>query len=285
MVAPSPGPVQPDPPRRPGSSPPGPPARPAEALHSDVALLVPDGAGLRRLGPVLHPLSRQAPPAGARRFGGGRVPQPFGRRATRFCLDPDPGPICLAVPGQPGSRAGVQGLVAALLYGTGMRLMEGLRLGVKDVEFERREIVVRDGKGGKDRVTVLPENLVIPMQEHLARRRAEHQADPAQGFGTVWLPDALSSKYPAAATAWGWQWVFAGASRSTDPRSGEIFRHHLHEHSVQRAVYGAAKSARVSTSLARRTCCAIRSRRTCCKRDMTSARSRSSLAMPTCAPR
>ena len=141
--------------------------------------------------------------------------------------------------------AGVQGLVAALLYGTGMRLMEGLGLRVKDVEFERREIIVRDGKGGKDRVTVLPENLIIPMQEHLARRRAEHQADAAEGFGTVWLPDALSSKYPAAATAWGWQWVFAGASRSTDPRSGEIFRHHLHEQSVQRAVYGAAKRARI----------------------------------------
>ena len=141
--------------------------------------------------------------------------------------------------------AGLQGLVAALLYGTGMRLMEGLRLRVKDVEFERREIVVRDGKGGKDRVTVLPENLVIPLQEYLARRRAEHQADAAEGFGTVWLPDALSSKYPAAASAWGWQWVFASSSRSTDPRSGEIFRHHLHEQSVQRAVYGAAKRARI----------------------------------------
>ena len=141
--------------------------------------------------------------------------------------------------------AGMQGLVAALLYGTGMRLMEGLRLRVKDVEFERREIVVRDGKGGKDRVTVLPENLVIPLQEYLARRRAVHQADAAEGFGTVWLPDALSSKYPAAATAWGWQWVFASTSRSTDPRSGEIFRHHLHEQSVQRAVYGAAKRARI----------------------------------------
>ena len=137
--------------------------------------------------------------------------------------------------------SGVQGLIAALLYGTGMRLMEGLRLRVKDVEFERREIIVRDGKGGKDRVTVLPENLVVPLQGHLSRRRAEHQADAAEGFGSVWLPDSLATKYPAAATAWGWQWVFAGTSRSTDPRSGEIFRYHLHEQSVQRAVYAAAR--------------------------------------------
>ena len=91
--------------------------------------------------------------------------------------------------------SGIQGLVATLLYGTGMRLMEGLRLRVKDVEFERREIIVRDGKGGKDRVTVLPENLVLPLQEHLSRRRAEHQSDTAEGFGTVWLPDALATKY------------------------------------------------------------------------------------------
>ena len=82
---------------------------------------------------------------------------------------------------------GVHGLVASLLYGTGMRLMEGLRLRVKDVEFERREIIVRAGKGGKDRVTVLPENLIIPIQEHLSRRRAQHQADAAEGFGGVWL--------------------------------------------------------------------------------------------------
>lgn len=139
--------------------------------------------------------------------------------------------------------SGIQGLVATLLYGTGMRLMEGLRLRVKDVEFERREIIVRDGKGGKDRVTVLPENLVVPLQEHLSRRRAEHQSDAAGGFGGVWLPNALATKYPAASAAWGWQWVFAAGSRSTDPRSGEILRHHLHEQSVQRAVYGAARRA------------------------------------------
>ena len=138
---------------------------------------------------------------------------------------------------------GIHGLVATLLYGSGMRLMEALRLRVKDVEFERREIVIRDGKGGKDRVTVLPENLVLPLQEQLSRRRAEHQSDCVDGFDSAWLPDALSVKYPSASIAWGWQWVFAAPSRSTDPRSGEIFRHHLHEQSVQRAVYGAARRA------------------------------------------
>jgi integrase len=83
------------------------------------------------------------------------------------------------------------------------------------------------------------------LQEQLTRRRAKHQADVAEGYGNVWLPDALSVKYPAAAGAWGWQWVFGASSRSTDPRSGEIFRHHLHEQSVQRAIYGAARRASI----------------------------------------
>jgi integron integrase len=141
--------------------------------------------------------------------------------------------------------SGTTGLVASLLYGTGMRLLEGLRLRVKDVDFERREILVRDGKGGKDRVTVLPENLIRPLQEQLSLRRALHERDLAAGFGEVWLPDALSVKYPGAARAWGWQWVFPGAVRSVDPRSGVIRRHHLSETSVQKAVSGAARRARI----------------------------------------
>lgn len=141
--------------------------------------------------------------------------------------------------------SGVQGLVASLLYGTGMRLMEGLRLRVKDVEFERREIIVRDGKGGKDRVTVLPENLLLALQQQLGQRRAQHHADTAAGVAGVWLPDALAVKYPSAATAWGWQWIFASGARSVDPRSGEVSRHHLHEQSIQRAVSGAAKRASI----------------------------------------
>ncbi|MDE2276197.1 MAG: integron integrase [Burkholderiales bacterium] len=136
---------------------------------------------------------------------------------------------------------GSVGLVCALLYGTGMRLLEGLRLRVKDVEFVRREIVVRDGKGGKDRVTVLPENLVLPLQQQLAQARALHQRDLQQGFGAVWLPAALDAKYPNAPRHWGWQWVFPGAGRSTDPRTGKTHRHHLNEASVQKAMSLAAR--------------------------------------------
>jgi len=139
--------------------------------------------------------------------------------------------------------SGSVGLVASLLYGTGMRLLEGLRLRVKDVEFPRREIIVRDGKGGKDRMTVLPENLILPLQQQLSKCRALHQEDLAAGFGTVWLPGALDVKYPAAPKAWGWQWVFPSAQRSSDPRTGKIHRHHLSDVSVQKAVAIAAKRA------------------------------------------
>ena len=138
---------------------------------------------------------------------------------------------------------GSMGLVASLLYGTGMRLLEGLRLRVKDVGFERREILVRDGKGGKDRVTVLPENLVLPLQDQLARGKVRHDRDLAEGFGEVWLPDALGVKFPRAPRAWGWQWVFPSATLSVDPRTGVQRRHHLNEASVQKAVSGAARRA------------------------------------------
>ena len=141
---------------------------------------------------------------------------------------------------------GTMGLVASLLYGTGMRLLEGLRLRVKDVEFERRELLVRHGKGGKDRVTVLPENLVLPLQGQIARARALHDRDLAAGFGEVWLPDALAVKYPRAARSWGWQWVFPSAVRAIDPRSGVVRRHHLNESSVQKAVAGAARRAGIA---------------------------------------
>jgi integrase len=127
---------------------------------------------------------------------------------------------------------GTMGPVTSLLYGTGMRLLEGLRLRVKDVDLERREVMVRDGKGGKDRVTVLPENLLLPLQVQLTKAHALHDKDLAEGFGAVWLPSALSVKYPRAALALGWQWVFPAAARSCDPRTGATRRHHLHEASV-----------------------------------------------------
>ena len=142
-----------------------------------------------------------------------------------------------------GGTSGTTGLVIALLYGTGMRLLEGLRLRVKDVEFTRREIIVREGKGNKDRVTVLPENLILPLKAHLEKVKALHARDLEAGFGAVYLPDALAVKYRNAAKSWGWQYVFPSSVRSIDPRSGAERRHHVHEHSVQRAVREAAKLA------------------------------------------
>jgi integron integrase len=141
---------------------------------------------------------------------------------------------------------GSVGLVCALLYGTGMRLIEGLRLRVKDVEFSRREVLVRDGKGGKDRVTVLPENLIAPLQEQTAKARALHQRDLSAGFGAVWLPGALDAKYPGASKQWGWQWVFPSTTRSADPRTGRVHRHHLNEASVQKAMGLAARRAGIA---------------------------------------
>ena len=138
---------------------------------------------------------------------------------------------------------GTTGLVASLLYGTGMRLLEGLRLRIKDVEFTRREILIRAGKGNKDRVTVLPENLIAPLQQQIAKTRALYLKDMAEGLGEVWLPDALAQKYPRAAITWGWQFVFPSTQRSIDPRSGVERRHHLCEQTVQRAVALAARRA------------------------------------------
>ena len=138
---------------------------------------------------------------------------------------------------------GSVGLMSSLLYGTGMRLLEGLRLRVKDVGFERREIIVRDGKGGKDRVTVLPENIVLPLQGQMARAKLRHDRDLVDGLGKVWLPDALATKFPNAPRAWGWQWVFPSATLSMDPRTGIRRRHHMNEATVQKSVATAARRA------------------------------------------
>ena len=136
---------------------------------------------------------------------------------------------------------GLQWLIVSLLYGTGMRVLEALRLRVKDVEFERRELLIRDGKGGKDRVTMLPENLVLPLQQQLQRAKALHDGDLTAGFGRVWLPDALAVKYKNAPREWGWQYVFPSPKRSIDPRSGEERRHHVLPDSIQKAVRLAAQ--------------------------------------------
>lgn len=134
-------------------------------------------------------------------------------------------------------------LVAELLYGTGMRLMEGLRLRVKDVDFGMNQIIVRDGKGGKDRVTVLPAKLRPFLERHLAWVKALHEQDLAAGFGRVYLPQALGEKYPNADREWGWQYVFPAKSRSVDPRSGVERRHHGHPTGLQKAVSLAVRKA------------------------------------------
>lgn len=135
------------------------------------------------------------------------------------------------------------GLIIKLLYGTGMRLMEAVRLRVKDVELARQEIIVRDGKGGKDRVTMLPDSLLEAMRVQLAGRREWHDQDIKLGKTNVWLPDALAAKYPNAASEWGWQYVFAAKRYSIDPRSQAERRHHIDERQVQRYVKRAALAA------------------------------------------
>ncbi|MCM8565791.1 integron integrase [Thauera linaloolentis] len=134
-------------------------------------------------------------------------------------------------------------LVVRLLYGTGMRLLEGLRLRVKDVDFSQGRIMVRDGKGGKDRVTVLPVRLMEPLHAQVVLVTALHRADLLAGRGEVWLPNALAVKYPEAARSLGWQYVFPADGFSADPRSGAVRRHHLDERRVQRAVKCAAALA------------------------------------------
>ncbi len=142
--------------------------------------------------------------------------------------------------------SGTHALIASLLYGGGMRLMEAVRLRVKDVEFARHEIVVREGKGFKDRVTMLPEAVVARLKAHLAKVKTLHDEDLAQGVGEVYLPFALDKKYPNAGREWGWQYVFPSKNLSVDPRSGKTRRHHVDEKGVQRAVKQAVRDAELT---------------------------------------
>jgi integron integrase len=121
--------------------------------------------------------------------------------------------------------------------------MDCLRLRVKDLDFERRAIIVRDGKGAQDRVTMLPDSLIPLLQEHLQRVKALHEHDLVRGYGSVYVPDALARKYPNANREWGWQYVFPSSRLSRDPRSGVTRRHHRHESSLQKAVKEAARLA------------------------------------------
>ena len=157
-----------------------------------------------------------------------RIPVVFTRQEAKTILD---------------QLDGVNGLMAGLLYGSGLRLMECIRLRVKDIDFDYRQILVRDGKGQKDRVTPLPEMLVEPLKIHLLKVKALHGLDLAEGFGQVYLPFALERKYLNANREWGWQYVFPSQKRSVDPRTGAVRRHHLSELVLQRAVKRAIRAA------------------------------------------
>jgi integron integrase len=163
-----------------------------------------------------------------------QVPVVLGRQEARDLLSRLQGPVWL---------------VCALLYGGGLRLLEALQLRVKDVDLDRREVVVRRGKGAKDRRTVLPGSLVDPLRSHLAAVKAKHEADLAAGAGSVALPEALERKYPNAPREWGWQWVFPATRHYLDRATGEARRHHLHESVIQRAVRRAAVAAGSSKSV------------------------------------
>jgi integron integrase len=141
-----------------------------------------------------------------------------------------------------GALDGVHWIMVSLLYGSGLRLLECLRLRVKDMDFSSHQILIREGKGHKDRRTILPAAVKEPLADHLDRVHQRHQHDLAAGFGRVYVPDALQRKYPNANREWGWQWVFPASQISLDPRSGEHRRHHLHESVLQRAVKEAART-------------------------------------------
>jgi len=138
---------------------------------------------------------------------------------------------------------GVSGLAARLLYGTGMRLMECIRLRVKDIDFDRQQLIIRQGKGQKDRATMLPDTLVAGLKKHLAIVRDVHDKDLEAGFGEAYLPDALEKKYPNAPKEWAWQYAFPSSRISEDPRGGKKRRHHMVESSLQKAVKKAARSS------------------------------------------
>ena len=137
-------------------------------------------------------------------------------------------------------------LMAGLLYGSGLRLMECVRLRVKDIDFGYAHIVVRDAKGGRDRVTMLPVNLSAPLELHLQKVKLQHEQDLADGFGEVWLPDALARKHPSAPREWSWQFVFPSSRISTDPRSQIRRRHHIDESALQQSVKRAVRAAGIN---------------------------------------
>lgn len=141
---------------------------------------------------------------------------------------------------------GTHALMAKLLYGSGLRLTECLRLRIQDVDFGQNQLYVRAGKGDKDRIGLLPQELMDELACHIERVKVLHQQDLAEGFGAVYLPDALERKYPSAAKELGWQYVFPARNRSSDPRSGEVRRHHVSESGLQKAVKTAVRKSGIT---------------------------------------
>lgn len=160
-----------------------------------------------------------------------KVPVVWTRREVSLILDQHHGSLYLQ---------------AALLYGSALRLLEALRLRVKDLDFEMHQLTVRDGKGEKDRVTVLPLAITDSLIRHLVKVKAQHEEDLARGYGEVYLPFALERKYPQAVRDWRWQYVFPAVKLSTDPRSGKVRRHHASEQALQRSVKQAVVAARIN---------------------------------------
>ena len=144
------------------------------------------------------------------------------------------------------NMTGVYKLMAQIMYGSGLRLMECLRLRVKDVDFENHRIIVYDGKGGDDRVTMLPDKIIAPLKEHLEQVKAIHQKDLSKGLGSVYMPYGLDKKYPTAHKQWIWQYVFPASTFITDTESGVTRRHHVHETALQRAIRVAVKTANMN---------------------------------------
>ena len=145
-----------------------------------------------------------------------------------------------------GRLEGTVQTIVLLLYGTGMRILECLRLRIQDVDFDLGHILIRNPKGGRDRATVLPDSVRDRLQEHLCEVRTLHERDLAEGFGSVYLPHALARKYPHADRDWKWQYVFPASKRGVDSRSGIVRRHHLHESVIRKAIYAATRSAGIS---------------------------------------
>ncbi len=137
-------------------------------------------------------------------------------------------------------------IMGLILYGSGLRVSELLSLRIKDVDLEKRTIMVRDGKGLKDRITALSEQVLPALSLHLQKVKNQHESDLKNGQGSVYLPNALNRKYPHLDKAWGWQYIFPSKSFSADPRSGEIRRHHLHESALQKSIAHATKMAGIN---------------------------------------